>query len=277
VSFTGSLQCLSRTRRHTLRAAVLLASSLASAAPAQTDDAAELAKRLQNPIAAHVVVPLQSDYDRGLGPNCHGWQYKLNVQPVVPFAINGDWNLISRTVMTAVAQHVIDGATQTGLGDMLQSLFLSPQAPTAAGWIWGIGPALLLPTATRGVLGNEKWGAGPTAAVLRQEHGWTYGVLAHHIWSFAGRSSQPHIQGTYVQPVLAYTTARETTYAINSESTYDWREKQWTAPVDSSIAQLVKMGDTPVQFELGYRYYLDRPVDGPHWGLRFTITLLFGK
>ena len=259
------------------RAALLLASPIPSTALAQTDDAAELARKLQNPIAAHTVLPLQSDYDR-VGPGDRAWQYTLTAQPVVPFTINRDWNLISRTVMSVGAQHDIrDDGTHAAFGDMLQSFFFSPQAPTAGGWIWGVGPDLLLPTATKGAFSNEKWGAGPTGAILRQEHGWTYGVLVHHIWSFAGSRSQPHVSATYMQPVLAYTTARDITYAINSESTYDWREKQWTAPINASVARLVHVGDQPLQFELGYRYYVDKPADGPRWGLRFTVTLIIPK
>ena len=63
-----------------------------------------------------------------------------------------------------------------GLGDTLQSLFLSPKE--AEPFIWGVGPALLLPTATDSLLGGEKWAAGPTAVILKQSGAWTYGALA---------------------------------------------------------------------------------------------------
>ena len=28
-------------------------------------------------------------------------------------------------------------------------------------------------------------------------------------------------------------------------------------------------------FTLGWRYYAEKPADGPDWGLRFVVTLLF--
>ncbi len=241
-------------------------------------DAAELAKELQNPIAALISVPLQSNYDRGSGSDEEGWQYKLNIQPVIPLSISEDWNLISRTILPFVTQDGIAGSgNQTGLGDTVQSIFFSPKAPTAGGWIWGVGPVLLLPTATDRTLGAGKWGGGPTAIVLKQVSGWTYGALLNQIWSFAGQSARADVNAAFVQPFLAYTTAKQTTLAINSESTYDWEQKQWTAPLNLSVAQLLKLGKKPVQFQFGYRYYVEKPENGPKWGLRFNITLLFPK
>ncbi len=76
--------------------------------------------------------------------------------------------------------------TQSGLGDTTQSFFLSPKAPGPGGIIWGLGPVILYPTATDDLLGSEKWGLGPTAVLLKQTGGWTYGILANQIWSRRG-------------------------------------------------------------------------------------------
>ena len=243
--------------------------------------AAELAKQLQNPIAALISVPFQNNVDWGAGAGDDGYQYRLNIQPVIPITLNETWNLISRTILPVVYQDKVivlpDDDNQAGLSDVVQSLFFSPQAPTAAGWIWGAGPVFLLPVATDDLLGADKWGAGPTVVVLKQEKGWTYGALSNHIWSFAGDDARADVNAAYLQPFLAYTTARQTTYLVNSESTYDWVNSQWTAPVNLMVAQLVKLGKVPVQFQLGGRYYLDAPTNGPKWGPRFSVTQLFPR
>jgi hypothetical protein len=123
---------------------------------AQTQ-AAELAKKLSNPVAALISVPIQNNFDFGAGPNGDGFQYKVNIQPVIPMTLNENWNLISRTILPYVYQeNVIGTGSQSGLSDTVQSLFLSPKAPTSGGWIWGAGPVLLLPTATDDLLGTEK-------------------------------------------------------------------------------------------------------------------------
>jgi hypothetical protein len=267
--------------------AVALVGALAStttalfAQDAATDDkaaAAELAKKLSNPVAALISVPLQNNFDFGAGPNGDGFQYKVNVQPVIPFSLTENWNLISRTIVPIVYQENIFGtSSQAGLSDTVQSLFFSPKAPTSGGWIWGVGPVLLLPTATDDLLGTEKWGAGPTAVLLKQQNGWTYGVLANHIWSYAGESSRAEVNATFLQPFLTFTTPKQTTFALNTESTYDWANSQWTVPLNASVAQLVKLGKLPLQFQIGARYYAEKPANGPDWGLRFSVTFLFPK
>ncbi|MCC6884663.1 MAG: hypothetical protein IT576_21075 [Verrucomicrobiales bacterium] len=245
--------------------------------PAQ-DDAADLAKQLQNPVAALISVPFQSNFDWGGGPDGDGFQCKLNIQPVVPFGLNDDWNLISRTILPYIYQEdVIGRGSQSGLSDTVQSLFFSPKAPTSTGWIWGAGPVFLIPTATDDLLGGEKWGAGPTALILRQEKGWTYGILANHLWSYAGEDAREEVNATFLQPFLSFTSLSQTTLGLNLESTYDWERGQWTVPVNLALSQLVKIGGAPVQFQLGGRYYAEGPGNAPEWGLRFGVTLLFPK
>ena len=85
------------------------------------------------------------------------------------------------------------------------------------------------------------------------------------------------MNATFLQPFLAYTTPSQRTYVAKLEATYDWEASQWTAPVNLGVAQLVKVGKRPVQFELAGRYYLDAPTNGPEWGLRFKVTLLFPR
>lgn len=260
-----------------LATTTLRAAEPAASAPA-TDDAAELAMKLSNPVAALISVPLQNNFDFGGGPSDDGFRYTLNVQPVIPFNVTEDWNLISRTIVPFVHQENHFGTTtQSGLSDTVQSLFLSPAKPGASGWIWGAGPVLLLPTATDDRLGTEKFGIGPTAVALKQEGGWTYGALANHLWSVAGNGSRQDVSATFMNPFVSFTTKKQTTLSLSTESTYDWENSEWTVPLAVSASQLVKFGKQPVSFALGARYYADKPTGGPDWGLRFSVTFLFPK
>jgi hypothetical protein len=237
---------------------------------------AELVKKTLNPVADLISVPIQNNWDFGIG-SADAMKYTVNVQPVVPVPLSKDWNLIVRTIMPIIYAEspVAGGSAKSGLGDILQSFFLSPKEPVG-GWILGAGPALLYPSATDNALGSGKWGAGPTAVLLRQEHGWTYGILANHVWSYAGWGSQ-EVNATYLQPFFGYSTKTYTTFMVNTESTYDWHEQQWTVPLNFMITQLLKVGKQPISLQLGYRYYADKTSGGPDWGLRFAVTLLFPK
>src|SRR5215831_1157297 len=247
-----------------------------SKSDSSSDEMGDIAKKLSNPVASLISVPLQNNFDFGGGPNDDGFQYKLNVQPVIPISLGEKWNLITRTIVPYIYQeNRIGTGSQSGLGDTTESLFLSPKEPGPGGLIWGIGPDLYFPTATTGLLGAEKWGAGPTVLALWQKHGWTYGLLANHIWSFAGHEDRQRISSTFLQPFLSYTTKEHTTFGVNTESSYDWVNTQWTVPLNAFVTQLVKIGKLPVSFSFGGRYYADKPSGGPDWGLRFTVTFVF--
>jgi len=266
------------------RAGAALALGLLSPAlglgDARASDAEALAKQLANPVASLISVPFDADYDHDLGPFDDGERVTLVAKPVVPFPLGDDWNLITRTIVPFV--HLRDLAPgvndQSGLGDVQASFFLSPTAPTA-GWIWGAGPIVLLPTATDTLLGSDKWGAGPTAVALRQEGPWTFGALANHVWSFAGDHDRPAFDRTFLQPFLVYTTRKATSFTLQTESSYDWKADAWTVPVNLLVAQVLRIGPQLLQLRAGVRYWAETPTNtGPEgFGARVGVTLLYPR
>jgi hypothetical protein len=273
-----------RTAKLSQKRTVICAASLVTLAAASADVGAQesseaIAKAALNPVAAMISVPIQYNYDRNIGLREDGRKNYVNVQPVIPISLDDDWNLISRTIVPLVWQSdIFAGAgSQSGVGDITQSFFFSPKKPTADGWIWGAGPVIYLPTASDDLLGADKWGLGPTAVLLKQEHGWTYGVLANHIWSVGG-AGKADINSTFLQPFLSYTTASLTTFGVNTESTYNWKTEQWAVPINFMITQFLKIGEQRLTVQGGARYWADSPDSGAHgWGARFTLTLLFPR
>lgn len=248
----------------------------ASLAPSHdSGDMAEIAKKLNDPTASLISLPFQNNFDFGAGPDGDGFQYKLNIQPVIPIELNDDWKIIWRTILPFITQKDIIGTTdQTGLGDLNTTIWLAPQKKHEGQPTIGFGPVIQLPTATDDLLGTEKWAIGPSFIFVHQSHGWTAGILANHLWSVAGEDDRQDLSVTFLQPFLSYTTPKHTTVGLNLESGYDWENEQWTVPINVFITQLVKIGKVPVSFQLGGRYYAEAPDQGPEWGFRFSATVV---
>jgi len=251
-------------------------------AAATAENAQELAKKLANPIASLISVPLQSNFDCNIGPADDGCRYTMNVQPVIPVSLSDDWNVISRTILPITYQNdIFPGAgDQFGLGDTTQSFFFSPKAPSSfGGLIWGAGPVFLIPTATDDLLGTEKFGIGPTAVVLKQTGHWTIGILANQIWSVAGNDDRADVSQLFLQPFISYTTTDAWTFTVNTESTYNWKAEAWSVPINAQVTKLITIGTQHVSLGGGLRYWAESPDNsGPEgFGGRLIVTFLFPK
>jgi hypothetical protein len=241
----------------------------------------DLAKKLSNPVANLISVPFQFNWDGKIGPRDKGSRFTLNIQPVVPFNLSADWNLISRTIVPIVSQNsIFPGAgSQSGTGDVLQSLFFSPAKPGASGLIWGLGPVFLLPTGSDRLLSGSQWGAGPTGVALIQTGPWTVGVLANHLWSIAEtRNNARNVSATYANPFINYAAPDQWTFGVAADVTYDWISQQWTIPVQASVSKIVTIEKQPVSFSIAARYYTTSPQGAPKgFAGRASIVFLFPK
>ena len=249
-----------------------------SAAPGSSSTE-DLAKQTQNPVASLISVPLQSNFNFGVGPN-EELQYIMNVQPVVPIGITDDWNVITRPILPIISQPFLaPGVGDTfGLGDMQLQLYLSPAKPGAL--IWGAGPVFQFPTATDESLGTGRWAAGPAAVALTMQGPWVFGALANNLWSFAGDDERPKVNQLTVQPFVNYNLPDG--WYVNSAPiiTANWEAEDgdtWTVPLGAGVGKIVRVGKLPINLQLASYYNVVTPEYGAEWQLRFQVQLLFPR
>lgn len=203
-----------------------------------------------------------------------GFATVTNFQPVIPFSISKDWNLIMRAILPVISTSQYTPTVKFGMGDVVHSFFFSPKKPTY-GIVWGVGPVLLWPTATDRTLGQGKFGMGPTAVGLTQQGKVTVGLLANHVWSVMGPGTRPNTSATFLQPFFVY--GQSTAVILSSEASYNWKKTDWTVPIYLAGRKMLKIGTTHFSADLGGGYYVQRPDYAPRWALRSTLTLLLPK
>jgi hypothetical protein len=245
--------------------------------PASPDQQADLARKLANPISDLVSVPFQFNWEQNVGPNDET-RFVLNVQPVIPFSISRDWNMITRVIVPLVSQPPLfdGGAPASGVSDIVTSFFFSPKA---GGLIWGVGPVVSLPSTSAPTLGTGKWSVGPTVVVLKQAGSWTVGALWNQVWSFAGNAERNDVNQMFLQPFLAYQATRTVTLTIQSETSANWEvdEDRWTVPINVLVSKLSTFGVFPASYQLGVGGYPKRPAIGPSWKIRGAIVILLPR
>ena len=169
--------------------------------------------------------------------------------------------------------HVHDPQELTGLGDLDISLFVTPAHATT--WVWAVGPIFEFPTATDLTLGTGKWSAGPTAGLVYVNGPWVNGIVASHLWSFAGPRTRDDVSLTQIEVLLSYTFANDWYVQTNPTMSHDWRAPRgqgWEIPVGADIGRSFKIGAHSVSLQIGAYYNVKRPAGTAEWSLETQIS-----
>jgi hypothetical protein len=199
----------------------------------------------------------------------------VNVQPVIPIKLTEKINLITRWIVPVVSQFNVAGnnSQQSGLGDAVISAFLSP---SQSKFTWGIGPAIVVPTATDKFLGGQKWAIGPSLVALKQSGPWTFGALVNHVFSVAGCSDRGDISATFFNPFGSYNWKSGAGITLLAEYTHDWINDVDVFVVIPTASAVTKFGSQTVSFGIGPRIHF-APDNRPSYGVRAAIVLIFPK
>lgn len=269
---------MKKIKQNKLLLGVILLSTLSCQALAE-QSVDDLRAAAQNPVASMISVPFQNNTDFNIGPN-DKTKNTMNIQPVIPFEFNDDWNLITRTILPVVSQPgLFPGQDRTnGLGDTSFSAFLAPKAPGKI--IWGAGPMFLLPTATDDMLGADKWGLGISGVALTRINQWTIGALVSNIWSVAG--SGDNDINLFTLQYFANYNLDDGWYLVTAPiNTANWEansDNKWTVPLGGGVGRVFKVAKMPLNAQLSAYYNVVTPDNfGPEYQIRAQIQFMFPK
>ncbi len=242
-------------------------------------------KTSQNPVGNIGIVPFQNNFNYGVGPYTR-FQYNLNIQPVVPFMLSKNMNLIARTIIPAIDQPSFAPPTVCasaygcgstfGLGDIQEQLFFAPKTKPGE-LIWGAGPVLQFPSASPGVLGSGKWAAGPALVGLIMPGRVVTGMLVTQLWSFAGQAARPGFSSALFQPFFNYNfkDGWALTTAPILTPTWSATQNKWAIPLGGGVSKTFKADDQLMSLSAQYYTYVARPITSPQTNLKVIFSLLF--
>jgi hypothetical protein len=279
-------------------AIVLVATSLwaadpsATAAPSKGEgegSMTEVNKQLTNPVSSLWSISFQqNNYMLDMGPGRNDrWNSNLNFQPVLPVALTGDWNLITRPVITlfnSVPHPDRNNPWQidrtTGFGDTVLMEMFSPSPKLVGNWLLGLGPTFIFPTASSDYTGQGKYQVGPAALVGYLSEKWILGAFVQNWQSFGGSGDSRTNQMNF-QPVAAYFLPGAWSIGYSGNILANWKAdggNVWTVPIGLSVAKVFKLGPLPVKMALGGQYMPIHPdVGGQKWNIQLTVTPVLPK
>jgi len=259
-----------------------------AASQEQGESLTEINKKLTNPVSEIWAISFQQNNYRistvpGQGDR---WNSNLNFQPVLPVALTGNWNLITRPVVTLINSTPypsVEGRIErtTTFGDTILMENLAPGPAIAGNWLLGIGPTFILPTAASDHTGQGKWQVGPAAILGYLSKKWILGAFVQNWTSFAGDDDRPDTNQMNLQPIAAYFLLEGWSVGYSGNILANWKANGgdvWTIPVGLGVGKVVKVGRLPVKINLAGQWMAVHPDDfGQKWNIQVSISPVIPK
>ncbi len=139
--------------------------------------------------------------------------------------------------------------------------------------LFGIGPALIIPTATSEYLGAGKWSTGAVVVYGTKAFGLSIGALGQQFFSFAGNSDRPDQNYLLLQPII--TKIFKKGYFINYSPImkFDWENSTYNIPIGFSIGKAFSKSLTMF---MGAEYVVSGPGQGD-FTVRLNINTMFSS
>lgn len=233
----------------------------------------ETAYRLADPIPKLFTLPLQINYDRGIGSDGDGRVFTGKVQPVVPIKISEEYTYYVRTVIPYEWNNDGDGYHVEGFGVPLIETFFSRTVEERSEF--RIGPFISPPALSGSQFGTQQTGVGVSWIGIVRPGNWAIGLFGYQSVAVGGSDAGGTANTSYLQPFVSFVTKDAWTYSINTESTTTWDQGSFSAPVNLTVERAVIVGELPVSLAVCGRYYAASSDDGASgFGGRLQLTFV---
>jgi hypothetical protein len=256
------------------------ASAEAAAPTPKVDGVLQQQRDAQNPLTAKISVPVQNNTYFNVGPS-NQTSNALNIQPVVPFELNDDWNLLTRAIipMTTEPGFVTGGGSNTGMGNTILAAYFSPKKMIDGKYVWGVAPLVYVPASNTDV-GTDAWGGGVSAVGIAVHGRWVYGGVINYIAAPATRNS-PQVNVFTLQYVVNYSFPSGWFLTSSPVNTYDKRAApgdRWNLLVGPGIGKVTKINGHKYNFVLqAFKNVIKPSGNSSDFSVQAMVVFMFDK
>ncbi len=257
--------------RHALAALALLPCA------ALAQDATELAKKTQNPVADLITLPFQFNFNSG-GDLGDETLFNLNFQPVLPISVNAKWTLIARGIVPFLDIPAGD-EKEAGFSDIQAQLYFTPK--DAGALIWGVGPVFSLPAATNEFARTGTFAAGVGGVVVKMIGPWVIGGLVNQFFPVDDSGGDPEFSQLQMQPFVNYNFGGGWAASFAPLIFANWDEndsdERWSIPIGGGITKTTVFNKRPMNLSFQYYRFIEHPTGAADNQFRFGVALLYPK
>jgi hypothetical protein len=237
-------------------------------------------ERVQNAIDDVATVPLTYNFDQRVGSNHQGSTQYTKFSPYVPFRINSDYSFVVEPTVTYQSFNNFDGYSSAGLAPTTIQTYFTQSNQTHRTFSYGIGPMMQIRTNMPFMYGSSQNAVGYSLGAIHRSENWIVGFLGYQ--SFGLGPIQPdNLSATNVslRPFITYITKRYGNITLGSESLINLTSGAHSYPINLTGSKIINVGDTPLLFTIGARYYSVNTMYGgaQGWGGRFAVTYAFSN
>jgi len=169
-----------------------------------------------------------------------------------------------------------NGDKETGLGDLnIFAAYLIDTGNPAVSF--GIGPQLTLPTATKALLGSEKYSAGLVNVLFDASSAiFQYGYLLSWQHSIAGNENRDTVNTAAFQPFAMYQVGGGTYLRAAPIWLYDIESETYSMPVGVGVGHVIKKNKTVYNMFIEPQYSVaTKGANQSQWQVYMGLNLQF--
>ena len=223
-------------------------------------------------------VPIYFNFDQKVGLGHQGSTKYTQIEPWLPYRINSDYSYVVHPQFTYQSFNNFDGYSSSGFKPVIIESFFTESNVTRLKNSFGFGPMVQIGTNMPAMYGSSQNAVGYSMGAIHRSEDWIVGAYAYQSFGLGAMPlNGPSANNVGFQPFITYITKRYGNITLDCESITNIYTGAHAYPINLMGSKLIEVGDLPLLFTIGARYYTVNTNQGgaQGWGGRIGLTYAF--